>query len=418
MNVDLKKRPPMEVMAPAGSWASLTAALQAGAGSVYFGIGQLNMRSRAAGNFTMEDLPKISRLCQSAGAKSYLALNTIMYDQEMDEMRSIILAAKEANINAIIGSDISVLEFAASQGVRVHISTQCNVTNIEAVRFYARYADVMVLARELNLEQVKHISNAISEQQIKGPSGELVRIEMFVHGALCMAVSGKCYLSLDNMNSSANRGACMQVCRKPYKVTDMDGDIELQVDNEYIMSPKDLCTIHILDKMYDAGVSVLKIEGRGRAADYVSATTQCYTEAVKALQNGHYDQESIARWWDRLDSVYNRGFWEGYYLGRKLGEWVSVHGSVAKKQKTYIGKVVNYYRKLGVVEVQIDTHGLTEGDAIMIIGPTTGVLDGNITSLHSDDGPVTTASKGQVCSFPVSRVVRRQDKVYKVTVRE
>jgi U32 family peptidase len=414
----LKSQLPMEVMAPAGSWDSLIAALRAGAGSVYFGVGKLNMRSRSAGNFSSDDLPQIMRLCRSAGAKAYLALNTVMYDQEMEEMKELITLAASAKVDAVIGSDISVLEHASKLGIKVHISTQSNVTNVDAVRFYARYADVMVLARELNLDQVKYISDAIRREEIRGPGGDLVRIEMFAHGALCMAVSGKCYLSLDNMNHSANRGACMQLCRRPYKVTSLDGEIELQVDNEYIMSPKDLCTIHILDRMRDAGVSVLKIEGRGRPADYVSITTRCYLEAAQALEIGDYTEERIAIWQKQLDSVYNRGFWEGYYLGRKLGEWTDGHGSQATLQKTYVGKVTNYYRKLGIAEVLIEARDMAVGDSFMVMGPSTGLVEGLINSLHTDQGPVEKAEKGITCAFPVASAVRRQDKVYKVHPRE
>nr|NQU92130.1 U32 family peptidase [Bacteroidota bacterium] len=339
-------------MAPVGSYESLMAAIQGKADSVYFGVGKLNMRSRSSKNFSTDDLAQISKICHAHHIRSYLALNTIIYDAELVEMKQYVDAAKANGICAIIASDQSVIQYARSQDVEVHMSTQTNITNIEAVKFWSHFADVMVTARELTLDQVAEITRQISEGQIKGPSGNLVRIEIFAHGALCMAVSGKCYLSLDNMNFSANRGACLQLCRRGYKVTDQDGEFELEIDNEYIMSPKDLKTIDFIDKILKAGVRVLKIEGRGRSADYVKVASQCYREAVDAYFSGNYTKEKLDVWNKKLASVYNRGFWDGYYMGAKLGEWTEKYGSLATKQKTYIGKVTNYFSKIGVAEIK------------------------------------------------------------------
>ena len=404
----------IEIMSPVGSYESLMAAIQGGAGSVYFGIEQLNMRAKSSNNFTLDDLVKISNICKKNNVKSYITLNIVIYDDELLLMRSIVDAAKENDITAIIASDQAVIQYAASVGMEVHISTQTNITNIEAVKYYSQFADVMVTARELNLKQVSAITTAIKEQQIKGPSGELVNIEIFAHGALCMAVSGKCYLSLDNMNSSANRGACLQVCRRPYKVTDRDGGIQLEVDNEYIMSPKDLNTIGFLDKILKAGVSILKIEGRGRSPEYVKTVTQCYKEAVEAYFNGSYTKENIERWNKTLDSVYNRGFWDGYYLGKKLGEWTKKYGSQATKRKIYIGKITNYFTKLKVAEVKIETHGLSVGDEIKILGPTTGVHEDKVKEIRVDLKKVNKTKKGEICSIPINTFLRRADKLYKV----
>lgn len=401
-------------MSPVGSYESLMAAIQGGAGSVYFGIGHLNMRSRSSKNFTLDDLRKISKICKEKGVRTYITLNTVIYDEELVEMQAIVDAAKENGIDAVIASDLSVLEYAFSRGMEVHMSTQTNITNIEAVKFYSRFADVMVTARELNLDQVKRITDAIREQEVRGPSGNLVRIEVFAHGALCMAVSGKCYLSLDNLNSSANRGACLQLCRRPYRVTDREGEVELEIDNEYIMSPKDLKTIGFLDKILDAGVTVLKIEGRGRSADYVKTVTRCYREAAGAWIDGTYTREKVEEWDRELETVYNRGFWEGYYLGRKLGEWSEEYGSRATVRKLYVGKVTNYYTKLGVAEIKIETNSLTVEDDVLIMGPTTGVHEEKITEVRVDLGNVREAVKGDVCSIPVSGLVRRSDKVYKL----
>lgn len=404
----------IEIMAPVGSYESLMAAIQGGANSVYFGIGKLNMRSRSSQNFTLDDLAKISSICHQNGLKSYITLNTIVYDKELAEIKQIINSAKENNISAIIASDPSVILYAHSQGVEVHMSTQTNITNIEAVKFWANYADVIVTARELTLKDVAAITKRIREEQITGPSRNLVQIEIFVHGALCMAVSGKCYLSLDTLNSSANRGACLQPCRRRYKVADYDNEVELEIDNEYIMSPKDLKTIHFLDHIIKAGVRVFKIEGRGRSADYVKVVSRCYREAVNAYFNGTYNAENIAKWEEQLETVYNRGFWDGYYLGKKLGEWTHGYGSLATKRKIYIGKVMNYFSKIGVAEIKLETHDLQIDDEIQIEGPTTGVLEDTVTEIRVDDQSVLKANKGESCSLATKSIVRRMDKVYKV----
>ncbi len=404
----------IEIMSPVGSYESLMAAIQGGAGSVYFGIGNLNMRSRSSKNFTIEDLINISGICNENNIRSYITLNSIIYDDELPLMRKIVDVAKENGITAIIASDQSVIQYAFSKGMEVHISTQTNITNIEAVKYYSRFADVMVTARELNLKQLAIIIRRIEEEQIKGPSGRFVRIEIFVHGALCMAVSGKCYLSLDNLNSSANRGACFQVCRRPYRVTDKEGEIELEIDNEYIMSPKDLNTIGFLDKILKSGVRILKIEGRGRSADYVKTVTRCYREAVDACFNGNYTKENIKLWNEKLKTVYNRGFWDGYYLGKKLGEWTEQYGSIATKRKIYVGKITNYFSKIKVAEIKIETNELETGDEIQIQGPTTGVYEDKLSEIRIDMKNVNKSVKGELCSIPVKALVRRMDKVYKV----
>ncbi len=404
----------VEIMAPVGSYESLAAALQGGAGSVYFGVGRLNMRSRSAQTFDLEDMEKIVGICRGKGVKTYLTLNTIIYDEEMDEMQRIVEGAKLAGISAIIASDMSVMEVARSQGVEVHISTQCNVSNLEAVRFYARYADVVVLARELSLRQVHSIVKGIEREEIKGPGGKLVEIELFVHGALCMAVSGKCYLSLDNMKYSANRGACLQLCRRGYLVTDKEEGYELEVDHEYIMSPKDLCTIGIVDKIMNAGVRVFKIEGRGRSADYVKEVTRSYREAVAAVEDGSYSMEKVEIWTQRLSKVFNRGFWEGYYLGRTMGEWSERYGSQATQRKIYVGKISNYFARLGVAEITLETRSVKTGDALMVIGPTTGVMDFIVDEMRVDNRVVEVSEKGQKCSLKVEQTVRRGDKVFLV----
>ncbi len=401
-------------MSPVGSDESLAAALQAGAQSVYFGVGKLNMRSRSSVNFTVDDLQRIASTCHPAGVKMYLTLNTILYDDELEEMKTLVDAACKANITAVIASDISVMEYCRAAGMEVHTSTQCNITNTEAVAFYARYADVMVLARELNLDQVAVIARNIREKNICGPSGKPVQLEVFAHGALCMAVSGKCYLSLDLFNQSANRGACYQPCRRGYTVLDKENEVELDIDHEYIMSPKDLCTIAFLDKICAAGVSILKIEGRGRSADYVYTTTQCYREAAEALRQNTYTRERVKDWETRLKSVYNRGFWEGYYLGRKLGEWSETYGSQATTRKTFIGRVSNYFSKIRVAEIHIDTYDLTSGDDLLITGPTTGVVPFRAGDVRVDDKNVDSAVKGEDCSVEVPQPVRRGDKVYKL----
>ena len=404
----------IEIMAPVGSYESLHAAIQGGANSVYFGIGKLNMRSRSSKNFTLDDLAEISKVCHDHSIRTYITLNTIIYDGELEEMKRIVDAAKANNISAIIASDLSVIQYTRSQGVEVHMSTQVNITNIEAVKFWAHFADVMVTARELTLKQVADITRQIEEEQIKGPSGELVQIEIFVHGALCMAVSGKCYLSLDNMNSSANRGACLQQCRRAYKVTDLDGEHELEIDNQYIMSPKDLKTVDFLDKILKAGVRVLKIEGRGRSADYVKLVSRVYREAADACFNGTYSQENIDRWNTELATVYNRGFWDGYYQGRKMGEWTEKYGSMATKRKEYIGKVTNYFSKIGVAEIKLETKELNVGDEIQINGPTTGVYEAVIDEIRVDEKSVQKTVKGDLCSMKTTELVRRMDKVFRV----
>ncbi|KAF0128525.1 MAG: putative protease [Bacteroidetes bacterium] len=401
-------------MAPVGSYEALTAAVQAGAGSVYFGVGKLNMRSKSSQNFSLDDLASIASTCNDNGIKSYVTINTVVFDEELESMRQLVDAVKKNNITAVIASDQAVIQYARSQGVEVHMSTQCNITNIEAVRYYAKFADVMVTARELSLDQVKAITKSIREEQIKGPSGELVKIEIFVHGALCMAVSGKCYLSLDLLNSSANRGACLQPCRRAYTVKDRDEQVEMEVDNEYIMSPKDLNTLAFLDRILDAGVEVLKIEGRGRSAEYVKTVTAVYHEAVDAVQEGRFNAEKVAEWNSRLASVYNRGFWDGYYLGRKTGEWTEDYGSQATHRKVYVGKINNYFQKIGVAEIKMETQSLETGDKILIIGASTGVYEDTVGEIRVDLLPVGKTVKGENCSITVRETVRRGDKVYKL----
>ncbi|MGD0710122.1 MAG: peptidase U32 family protein [Bacteroidales bacterium] len=408
----------IEIMSPVGSYESLMAAIQANTDAVYFGIDQLNMRSRSANNFTIDDLRKISSVCKENNIKTYLTLNTIIYDAELDLMKSIVDAAKENYISAIIASDMSVIMYAKKVGIEVHISTQCNITNIEAVKYYSQYADVIVTARELSLKQVAEIVKLIEKEQIKGPAGNLVKIEIFAHGALCMAISGKCYLSLDNMNYSANRGACLQLCRRAYLVKDKEEGYELEIDKEYIMSPKDLCTIGFLDKIIHAGVNVLKIEGRGRSPEYVKTVTACYREAVDAIFNGTYTKDKIDEWILRLGSVYNRGFWDGYYLGRKTGEWTEQYGSRATKTKVYIGKVTNYFSNLKVAEIKIETNEIGESDDLLIIGPTTGVAEIKISEIRIALEKTKSAVKGNVCSIPILELVRRNDKVYKLVDSE
>jgi putative protease len=404
----------VEIMSPVGSYESLMAAIQGGAGSVYFGIEQLNMRAKSSNNFSLNDLVKISNICKENNIRSYITLNTVIYDDELPLMKSIVDAAKANDITAIIASDTSVIQYAGSVGMEVHISTQTNITNIEAVKYYSQFADVMVTARELNLGQVAAITKEIEEQQIKGPSGKLVQIEVFVHGALCMAVSGKCYLSLDNFNYSANRGECLQPCRREYIVRDIDNEIELEIDNKYIMSPKDLNTIGFLDKILKAGVRILKIEGRSRSPEYVKTVTACYKEAVQAYFNGNYNKENIERWNESLKTVYNRGFWDGYYLGKKLGEWTERYGSQATKRKIYIGKITNYFSKIKVAEVKIETHSLSVGDEIKILGQTTGVYEDVVKEIRVDLKKAKKTIKGEICSIPVKSLVRRSDKLYKV----
>ncbi len=404
----------IEIMAPVGSYESLTAAIQGGANSVYFGVENLNMRSRSSKNFTIDDLIKISKICKENNVRSYITLNTEIYDSELDLMRKIVDAAKENGITAIIASDQAVIQYAFSKGVEIHMSTQTNITNIEAVKFYSQFADVMVTARELSLDQVKAITTAIKEQDIRGPKGELIQIEIFAHGALCMAVSGKCYLSLDNLNSSANRGACLQPCRRKYTVKDTESDLELLVDGKYIMSPKDLNTVSFLDKILDAGVRVLKLEGRGRSADYVKTVVKVYRDAVNAWFENKYNEENIEKWNNELNKVYNRGYWDGYYLGRKMGEWTEAYGNQATERKIYVGKITNYFSKIGVAEVKVEAQELFVNENIKIIGPTTGVYEDSVKEIRLEYDPVKKAEKGSVCSIPVKSLVRRGDKLYKI----
>ena len=408
------QRKDFEIMAPAGSWESLQAAVQAGADSVYFGIERLNMRSRSSSNFTTEDLHRIVERCKEAGIKSYLTINTIIYDEDLELMREIVDNAKEAGVSAIIAADVAVMQYAISQGVEVHLSTQLNISNVEALRFYAQFADVVVLARELNMDQVAEIHRRIVEENIVGRNGELIRIEMFCHGALCMAVSGKCYLSLHELNSSANRGACMQVCRRAYRVHDEDSDIELTVDNKYIMSPKDLKTIHFMNKMMDSGVRVFKIEGRARGAEYVKAVVSCYNEAIEAHLNNEFTDEKVADWDVRLAKVFNRGFWDGYYLGQRLGEWSHNYGSKATHKKVYIGKCTNFFQKIGVAEFLLEAQTLSVGDEILVTGETTGAYEDVIEEVRVDLKPVETVEKGTYFSIKTKDVIRRNDKLFKI----
>jgi len=407
------KRNYIEIMAPAGSYESLMAAIQGGADSVYFGVEQLNMRAASSNNFTIEDLRKIVAICKKNGLKSYLTVNVVVYDHEIEQMHRIIDAAVESGMTAIIASDLSVINYAFSTGIEIHLSTQLNITNIEALKFYAKWADVVVLARELNLDQVAYIYNCIREQHIKGPKGDLIKIEMFAHGALCMAISGKCYLSLHENNKSANRGECYQTCRKSYIATSMESGYEIEIDNEYIMSPKDLCTIGFLDKIIDAGVKVLKIEGRARSAEYVREVSSCYDEAVKAIENGTYNKEKTDGWRTRLSTVFNRGFWDGYYLGQKMGEWNTNYGSIATKRKVYLGKITNYFRKLNVAEIKLENGDLNKGDTILITGPTTGVVEYMADDIRVDLEVTEKAIKGELCSIKTPDYLRRSDKVYK-----
>ncbi len=404
----------IELMAPVGSYESLMAAINAKADSVYFGAGNLNMRARSSANFNIEDIHKISKICRENNVKSYLTLNTIVYDEETLKIQEIMQSAKDAKISAIIASDMAVINYCKAIGMEVHASTQLNVSNIESLKFFAEYCNVIVLARELNMEQVKDISKAIDEQNIISPSGEPVRLEMFVHGALCMSISGKCYLSLHEHNYSANRGACLQACRRRYEVRDKETGLELEIDNEYIMSPKDLCTITFLDKIIDAGVRVLKIEGRGRSPEYVKTTVECYHEALNLISEGKYTLEKALALEERLKTVYNRGFWDGYYLGRRLGEWTDRYGSSSTKTKEYVGKVTHYYPNQGVVAVLVESQEINNGQEILITGPTTGAYTALIEEIRIDDKKVDFAQKADVISFKVGTKVRPNDKLYKI----
>ncbi len=414
----MRRREDYELLAPVGSYESLSAAGQGGADAIYFGIEQLNMRARSSASFTTEDLPQIVERSRELGMKSYLTVNTVVYNHELITMRKIVDQATRFGVDAIIASDQSVLQYCKSVGARVHLSTQLNISNIETLKFYSNFADVAVLARELNLEQVKEMSDAIELEGIIGPTGNPILLEMFIHGALCMAVSGKCYLSLHEHNQSANRGNCFQVCRRGYTVKDKDREVELDIDNEYIMSPKDLKTIHFLNKLLDAGVRVLKIEGRARSAEYVKTVVSCYDEAIFAYVDGSFTREKIVEWDKRLTSVFNRGFWDGYYLGQRLGEWSEKYGSRATLKKVYIGKGTNYFDRIGVAEIVIETGNLNVGDSIVIIGPTTGVIETTVRELRVDEINSQVASKGDKCSLPLDQQIRRSDKVYKLVSRD
>lgn len=416
-------------MAPVGCWESLAAAIEAGATSVYFGIEYLNMRSRSSANFTTQDLHTIVERCQAVGVKTYLTLNTVMYPEDLPLMREIVNHAKIAGVSAIIASDIAALQYAYSQGVEVHLSTQLNIANTEALKFYAQYADVVVLARELNMEQVASIYRDIQEQDIRGPKGELIRIEMFCHGALCMAVSGKCYLSLNNLGASANRGACMQICRRGYIVKDKESDLELEVDNQYIMSPKDLKTIHFLNKMLDAGVRVLKIEGRARGAEYVKTVVECYREAVELWQQGDEAirllgneaiEAKIEEWNTRLARVFNRGFWDGYYQGQRLGEWTHKYGSRATRKKVFAGKCTNFFKNISVAEFYLEaTQEIREGDELLITGETTGAYELVAKDLHDGKGQLRTdIQKGEYFAIKTDKIVRRGDRLFLLKIDE
>ncbi len=401
-----------EIMAPVGSFESLSAAIQAKAQSVYFGVGQLNMRSHSADKFTINDLFEVARLCSENGVKSYLTLNTIIYDDDIATMHEIVDAASKAKVSAVIACDIAVMEYCRRVGMEVHLSTQLNISNIEALKFYAQYAEVVVLARELTLSQVENICRQVRQENVCGPSGKPLRIEMFCHGALCMAVSGKCYLSLDNMNRSANRGECMQLCRRGYTVTDNETGTQLEIDRKYIMSPKDLKTIRFIDKMMKAGVEVFKIEGRARGPEYVYTVVSCYREAIESVCNGTFTEEKKDEWDLRLAKVFNRGFWDGHYLGARLGEWNENYGSSATQTKVYCGKGVNYFPRIGVAEFAIEAAELHQGDHLLITGPTTGVIYLDATEIRYDLKPVTKAEKGWRVSIPVPDKVRPSDKLF------
>lgn len=408
------KRSDIEIMAPAGSWESLHAAIQGGADSVYFGVEQLNMRARSSNNFTVDDLPEIAKICSENGLRSYLTLNVVVFDDDEAVMKQIIGAAKAAGISAVIATDQSAIIAATEANLEVHLSTQLNISNSSALRFYSRWADVAVLSRELNLDQVRQIHETIVREKICGPGGSLMRLEMFVHGALCMAISGKCYLSLHENNASANRGNCYQTCRKAYVVTEKETGYELEVDNEYIMSPKDLCTIGFLDQIIGAGASVLKIEGRARAPEYVKTVSECYGEAAAAVADGTFGEAKVTDWMKRLSSVFNRGFWGGYYLGQKLGEWSTTYGSAATKRRIHLGKVTNWFSKLNVAEIKLETGDLKRDDVILITGPTTGVIEHRVDELRNGAAAeVESAAKGTLCSVRLPSLVRRADKVYR-----
>ena len=404
----------MELMAPAGNFESLQAAIDNGADSVYFGVDQLNMRARASINFTMDDLSEIIKRCNKSNVRTYLTLNTIIYDHDLSVIKNLLDAAKLAGITAVIAMDQAVVAYARQIDMEIHISTQINITNIETVKFYAFFADTMVMSRELSLRQVKQICEQIEKEQIKGPAGKLIEIEIFGHGALCMAVSGKCYMSLHSFNSSANRGACKQNCRKKYSVVDQETGIEMELDNEYIMSPQDLCTLNFLDQIVDAGAKVLKIEGRGRAPEYVAKVIKIYREAIDAIEDNTYSKDKVALWMEELKTVYNRGFWSGYYLGQKLGEWSDVSGSKATQKKLYIGKGVHFFPKPSIAEFKIEAYDIKLGDTLLITGPRTGVEEFELTEMLVNDEQLEIAQKGDSCTIPTKFKVRASDKLYKI----
>ena len=408
------RRSDIEIMAPAGSWEALRAAIQGGADSVYFGVEKLNMRARSSHNFTTANLPEIVNLCKQHGLKSYLTLNIVVYDEEIRELQEVLAAAASAGITAVIATDQAAIIAAREAGLEVHLSTQLNISNAGSLKFYSRWADVAVLSRELNLQQVKVIHDAIIRDDIRGPRGEHMKLEMFVHGALCMAISGKCYLSLHEYNASANRGNCYQTCRRGYTVSDRETGYELDIDNQYIMSPKDLCTIPFLDQIIDAGARVLKIEGRARPPEYVKTVTRCYGEAAGAVADGTFGQEKVEGWMRQLETVFNRGFWDGYYLGQKLGEWTTTYGSAATKRKIYLGKVTNYFSKAGVAEIKLETGDLSAGDELVITGPSTGIVELTVGELRdASENEAVTVHKGELCSVKTGETVRRSDKVFR-----
>ena len=408
------RRSDIEIMAPAGSWEALRAAIQGGADSVYFGVEKLNMRARSSHNFTTANLPEIVNLCKQHGLKSYLTLNIVVYDDEIRELQEVLAAAASAGITAVIATDQAAIIAAREAGLEVHLSTQLNISNAGSLKFYSRWADVAVLSRELNLQQVKVIHDAIIRDDIRGPRGEHMKLEMFIHGALCMAISGKCYLSLHEYNASANRGNCYQTCRRGYTVSDRETGYELDIDNQYIMSPKDLCTIPFLDQIIDAGARVLKIEGRARPPEYVKTVTRCYGEAAGAVADGTFGQEKVEGWMRQLETVFNRGFWDGYYLGQKLGEWTTTYGSAATKRKIYLGKVTNYFSKAGVAEIKLETGDLSAGDELVITGPSTGIVELTVGELRdASENEAVTVQKGELCSVKTGETVRRSDKVFR-----
>jgi putative protease len=415
----LPSSPAPELLSPAGSFETLMAAIQAGADAVYFGIEQLNMRARAANNFTLKDLSKISKICQKHNLRSYLALNTILYDHDIPLMKKICNAAKKHHISALIASDHATIQYAHSIGLSVHISTQCNITNLDSIKWYAQFADTIVLARELTLQQINHITKQIALQNIRGPNGNLIKIEIFIHGALCVAISGKCYMSLATYNASANRGACLQNCRRSYKVIDEETGDELKIDNKYIMSPKDLCTIGFLDKLLDSGVSVLKIEGRAKGPDYVYTVTKAYREAIDSYYNHTYTPQKIQQWTTQLEKVYNRGFWQaGYYLGKQLGEWSGVYGSKATTEKVIVGYIENYFLKAKIAQIKLDANTVDLNDNILITGPTTGIIETTITSILCENKSIQSAQKLSSITLPLTQKVRKNDKVYKIISRQ